>query len=182
MFAFPAFLLLALVFLGLCIALLRQIFLYFKDNRGDNHRLVMTGLLGTVIGLVFFFPNGIIQFDRLSGKDVLVAQREGAANCMTTFQLKNNHSFSERSVCFGVFEIQGDYKIVGDTIFFENVEVGRSGGEYYQYAVIRPSTEEDQFDLVKFKSRHDTIGLALPIIKNELNKPEKKTGMANIRF
>ena len=51
------------------------------------------------------------------------------------------------------------------------------GGEYYQYALIQPSTGTDRFDLVKYKSRDDTIGDALPIIKNELNKPAQKRGI-----
>ena len=185
LFAIPAFLVLFLVFLGLAIALLRQIYFAFREELTDKHRLLTISLLTAVLCLTYFFPFGFINFDRLSGDDLLVAQREGAANCMTTLKLKDNNTFTERSVCFGVTEIKGNYKIVHDTIYFENVAVGRHEDGFYKFAVIRPSkfnTDSKRFDLVRFKSLGDTTGHELWIIKNELNKPTDKSRTANIGF
>jgi len=181
----PAFLALVLVFLGLAIALLRHIFIAAKEKLTDKHRLLTIGLLAAVLCLTYLFPFGIINFDRLSGNDLLVAQREGAANCMTTFKLKDNNTFTERSVCFGVTESKGNYKILRDTIFFENVEIGRHEDGFYKFAVIRPSkfnTDSNRFDLVRFKGVGDTTGHELWIIKNELSKPTDKSRTANIGF
>jgi hypothetical protein len=181
----PAFLILVLVFIGLTIALLRHIFFAVREKLTDKHRLVTISLLTAVLCLTYFFPFGFINFDRLSGDDLLVAQREGAANCMTTFKLKDNNTFTERSVCFGVTEIKGDYRIARDTIYFENVEVGRHEDGFYEFAVIRPSkfnTDSNRFDLVRFKSFGDTTGHELWIIKNELSKPTDNSRTANIGF
>ena len=185
LFAMPVFLALVLVFFELAIALLRQIFLAVKEKLTDKHRLLTVSLLTTVLCLTFFFPFGLINFDRLSGDDLLVAQREGAANCMTTFKLKNNNTFIEKNVCFGVTEIKGNYKIAGDTIYFENVEVGRHEDGFYKFAIIRPSkfnTDSNRFDLVRFKDLGDTTGHELWIIKNDLNKPTGKSRTANTVF
>ena len=185
LFVMPAFLALVLVFLGLAIALLHHIFLAVKEKLTDKHRLFTISLLIAVLCLTFFFPFGLINFDRVSGDDLLVAQREGAANCMTTIKLKDNNKFIEKSVCFGVTEIKGNYKIVRDTIHFENVEVGRHAGSFYKFAVIRPSkfnTDNNRFDLVRFKDLGDTTGHELWIIKNALNKSTDKSRTANIGF
>ena len=179
----PVFLILVLVFLGLTIALLRHIFYAVREKLADKHRVLTISLLASVLCLTYFFPMGLINFDKLSGEDLLVAQREGAANCMTTFKLKENNTFTERSVCFGVTEIKGNYRISRDTIYFENVEVGRHEDGFYEFAVIRPSkfnTDNNQFDLVRFKGLGDTAGHELSIIKNELTKSTDKSRTANI--
>ena len=84
--------------------------------------------------IIFLKPNGIINFDRIRGKDLLIAQAEGAANCMTTFKLKNNNKFVERTICFGVTEISGTYYLKGDTIIFNSVKLNRYENEYYKFA------------------------------------------------
>lgn len=183
LFAMPAFLILVLIYFGLAIALLRQLYFAFKEKFVDKFRLLIVGLVATILCLTFFFPFGVINFDRLSGDDLLVAQREGAANCMTTFKLKDNKTFIEKSVCFGVAEIRGNYKIVHDTIYFENVELGRHKDAFYKFAVIRPSkfnNDNIHFDLVRFKDFGDTTGHVLWIVKNNLNNPTDKRRTANI--
>ncbi|MCZ8217659.1 MAG: hypothetical protein O9262_15550, partial [Cyclobacteriaceae bacterium] len=128
-------------------------------------------LLVTVLTLTILNPNGLINFDKLEGKDLFIAQREGSANCMITFKLKDNNKFLERSVCFGVTEVRGDYKLIGDTIVFFNVELGRDESEYYQFAIIKPAG--DKFpnrvgDLIRYKDQNDTTGQEIWIIKNDL--------------
>jgi hypothetical protein len=175
--AFPAFLFLVVVFFVLLILLLLQLFLAIKEKFSDRQRLLIIAMLTIVLVLAFFNPAGIIDFERFEGSDILIAQREGAANCMTTFKLKENNKFTEKSVCFGMTEIKGDYKLKNDTIFFENVELGRDENEFYKFAVIRPSKfykDNNHFDLVRFKDLNDTIGRELWITKNDLYKPTDK--------
>lgn len=129
----------------------------------------MTG----VLGLTFLYPGGLINFSRLERDSVFIAQREGAANCMTTLKLRDDKTFIERNVCLGVTETTGTYNIKGDTIFFEKVSLGRYKNEYYRFAVIKNrETKSEKYlgDLVRYKDISDTTGIVLWIIKNELTK------------
>jgi hypothetical protein len=99
LFAIPAFMLLAVAALGLAIVLVRQLYFSSKEKFKQKQRLLVIGLLVSVLLLTFFWPLGIIDFDKLAGKDKLVAEREGSANCMTTLKLKEDYTFRELSVC-----------------------------------------------------------------------------------
>jgi hypothetical protein len=97
---------------------------------------------------------GLVDFDKLEGDELLVAEREGSANCMTVLKLKDDLSFRERNVCFGVTETTGTFHIQNDTIFFSNVNLGRHEGEFYKFAVIKPSQyykDGKHFDLARYK-------------------------------
>lgn len=168
---FPIFLILVLVFIVLSILLLGQLIKGIKEKFSDKTRNVTIGIITTILILVFLKPNGLIKFDKFNGTDILIAQREGVANCMTTIKLKENMTFRERRVCFGVTEIKGTYELRNDTIFFENIEYGRNENEFYEFAVIKPSKiNPDKFDFVRFKNKNDTIVHELWIVKNELKE------------
>jgi hypothetical protein len=165
--------LLVIVYLVLGFLLLRQFFFAFREKFIDKQRLVIIGILVVVLTVTFFKPNGLINFDKLQGKDILVAEREGAANCMTILKLKANNTFTERTVCFGVMEIKGNYELKGDTIFFKDIGFVRHESGYYKFAVIRKSdSEKTKYlgDIVMYKSYSDTTGRDLWITKNELIK------------
>ena len=177
LFAIPTFLILVVVYIGLAIALVRQIYLAVKEKLTNKPRLLTIGLLTIILALTFFKPFGLIDFDKLEGGDVLIAEREGAANCMTTLKLKDDFTFRERNVCFGVTEIKGSYHLQDDTIYFDNVELGRHENEFYKFAVVTPSKfnkDGKHFDLTRYNSSTDTIGHELWITKNELNKLKDK--------
>lgn len=153
--------------------MLRQIYFLIKEKFKDKTRLLSIGLLTAVLTLIFFRPFGLIDFDQLEGDNILIAEREGAANCMTIIKLKDDFTFRERSVCFGVTEIKGEYHLQNDTIYFDNIELGRHENEFYKFAVIKPSkfnTDGKHFDLILYNNLTDTVGQELRITKNELNK------------
>lgn len=171
--AVPSLLLLIGVYLVLTVLLIGQLLFSISEKFTDKQRLLVIILLATVLSLTILNPNGLINFDKLEGKDLLIAQREGSANCMITFKLKENNKFLERSVCFGVTEVRGDYSLKGDTIIFSNVELGRHVSEYYQFAIIKQASDRypDRLgDLIRYKDQTDTIGQELWIIKNDLTK------------
>jgi hypothetical protein len=173
LFAFPAFLILVIIFLGLGVALIRQIYLLVKEKFADKKQLINIGLLTLVLTLTFLKPFGLIDFDKLEGDNILIAEREGAANCMTTLKLKDNFTFTERSICFGVTETKGNYHLQNDTIYFDNVSVGRHENEFYKFAVVKPSKFDNSKiigDLIRYKDFTDTTGHELWITKNDLNK------------
>lgn len=177
-FAFPAFLLLVLAYLTLAVGLCVQLYFAIREKFADRQRLADIFFLTIVLTLTFFFPKGLISFDSLEGKDLFIAQREGAANCVTTFKLKENNKFIERSVCFGMTEIKGDYTLKADTIFFINVQLSRYEDEYYKFAIIKPSDSKNGEilgDLMRYNSYSDTTRDVLWIIKNDLiNKNNSK--------
>ncbi len=177
LFHFPVFLILVVIYFGLGLALIRQIYILIREKFRDKTQLINIGLLTIVLTLTFLKPWGLIDFEKLEGNNVLVAEREGSANCMTTLKLKDDFTFSERSVCFGVTEITGEYHIQNDTIYFDNVSLSRDENEFYKFAIIGPSKfkkDGKHFDLTRYKSLTDTIGHELWITKNELNKLKNK--------
>ena len=177
-FIFPAFLILVVVHFVFAIILIGQIYFAVKEKLTNKPRLLTIGLLTIVLVLTFIRPYGLIDFDRLQGGDILIAEREGAANCTTTLKLKDNFTFRERSVCFEVSEIVGKYRFQNDTIYFDNVKSGKNKTEYYQFAVIRSPSEYGKSkyiaDLMLYKNLDDTLKRYLMITKNELDKLENK--------
>lgn len=173
LFAIPAFALLVAVYFGLAIALLRQIYFSVKEKFKQNHRFILIGLLSTVLLLTYFKPLGIVDFDKFEGTDILVAEREGAANCLTTLKLKDDYTFRERIGCFGISEIKGTFRVANDTIYFENIQLGRQVEGFYKFAVIKPSKFGNPKifgDLIRYKDLSDTSGPFLWITKNNLSK------------
>ena len=177
LFAVPSFILLLAVYFGLVIALLRQIYLLVKEKFQQKHRFVLIALLTTVLVLTYFKPLGLVDFDKLEGPDVLVAEREGAANCLTTLKLKDDYTFRERIGCFGISEIKGTFSVVNDTIYFDNIQLGRHEESFYKFAVIKPTkftNPKISGDLIRYKDLSDTVGHFLWITKNELGKLKDK--------
>ncbi len=171
-FSLPVFLILCIIFIVLAIVLIVQAFGAYRENFSNKHRLVSIGVLAAVLVTAALKPSGLINFERWEGEDLLVAEREGAANCATVFRLKHNGHFKERNMCFGVDEITGNYVLQNDTIYFKNVELGRSSKTmYYKFAVVDTGKRTNKiFGLIRYKDRNDTMGNGLFITKSELYK------------
>ena len=170
-FAMVLSLILVVVYGVLITSLLYQIYLAIQEKFKSTQRLISISIAAVVLVLIYFKPYGIINFEKLQGNDLLIAEREGAANCYTTLKLKENNKFSEKSICFGVSEITGKYSIKGDSIFFSDVQLGRDKSEYYQFAVIKQSASENKKiigELKRFMNYSDTLPHELWITKNEL--------------
>ena len=170
-FAMVLSLILVIVYGVLIISLLYQIYLAIREKFKSTQRLISISIVAVLLGLIYFKPDGIINFEKFQGKDLLIAEREGAANCYTTLKLKENSKFIEKSICFGVSEIKGKYSIKGDSIFFSDVQLGRDKSEYYQFAVIKQSASENKKiigELKRFMNHGDTLPHELWITKNEL--------------
>ena len=172
-FAIPIFLLLITIYIVLVVALLRQLYFSFKEKFKIKSRLILIGLLTFVLLLTYLKPLGLIDFDKLEGNDVLIAEREGSANCLTILKLKEDYTFRERIGCFGVSEIKGTFRVANDTIYFDNIKISRNEESFYKFAVIKPSKFDNPKifgDLIRYKDLTDTIGHFLWITKNDLYK------------
>lgn len=169
--AFPAMLLLAVLYLALCISLLRQVYHLFREKFRDKQRLIPTTLLIAVLVLTAYRPFGFIDFDRLEGEDLLVAEREGAANCRTTIKLKDDLTFREQEICFGQTDITGTYQWTNDTLFFEDISLPLFKEGFYKFAIIETPEDTSRLStLIRYKDFNDTTGHKLWITKNELQK------------
>lgn len=170
-FAIPIFMLLITAYIFFAGILIRNAYNAIKEKFNDPQRLIAIVLLAVILTSIYLKPTGFIDFEKFEGENLLVAEREGSANCNTTFQLKENNQFIERSVCFGISVVKGTYEIKGDTIFFSQVNLGRVETAYYQYAIIRKAQFDNKkiiADLVRYKNHNDTIGSPLWITKNRL--------------
>lgn len=171
-YAMPMSLLLVGYYVVLAGVFFQQGFYLVRERFRNRQRLIITSCLLIVLALTFLQPAGIIDFDKFSGKDVLIARQEGVANCTTMLKLKDNSKFVEKSICFGMHEVRGSYELKGDTIVFKDVDKGRDE-EYYTYALIRSAgTQNGKMpgNLVLYKGTTDTSGYPLFIVKNELRK------------
>lgn len=177
LYFFPFVLFLGVIYLWMVFLFFQQLYWLIKERFTDKKRLLVTSILTAVLLLTFYRPFGLINFARFESEGMLVAEREGAANCMTTFKLKDDFTFKEKTACFGISETSGRYHLQHDTIYFDNVSVGRHEDKYYEFAVIKPSKfypDSKHFDLVRYESLADTVGVTLWVTKNELGKLKNK--------
>ena len=168
--ALEIFMFLVIVFLVLALICLIQIGWGIEENFSNRNRNWTIGIMTITLGLICVKPGGIINFNKSEGEDLFIAQREGTANCATTFKLKQNNKFVERKVCFGVNEIRGNYEIKNDTIFFLEVSVPRGEEDYYEFGILKKSKLKDEKTLFRYRNRSDTLGHELWIIKNDILK------------
>uniref|UniRef100_UPI00404AC57E hypothetical protein n=1 Tax=Flavobacterium sp. TaxID=239 RepID=UPI00404AC57E len=172
MFAMLAFAMMVIYFIALLVFLIGQLFILFHEKFKNRKRLLLIFFMIFVLSTSFLFPYGFINLRQFEQEPLLIAQREGAANCMTTLILKANNKFLERNVCFGISETVGDHRISKDTIFFETVSLGRHENDFFEFAIINNKNDKNNSfgDLVRFKNKADSVGVALWITKNELKK------------
>ncbi|GAA4461107.1 hypothetical protein GCM10023093_05160 [Nemorincola caseinilytica] len=117
--SFFMFLFMFLLFVVLSVLLVAQVGKAIIERFGDRRRLLTVAILCIVLGSAVYAPLGLINYDALQGDDMLVAEREGVAGCLTRLRLKTNGKYLKTVGCFGVTRHKGNYTIVHDTIFFD---------------------------------------------------------------
>jgi hypothetical protein len=136
----------------------------------NKPRVILLSVLSSVLIITYFQPVAWI-YSKMPRDELLVASKEGAANCNTTFVLKSGHRFSETNVCFSITEVQGEYEQKGDTLLFKNVKLGRGVTEYYKFAVIKEKESPNKKlvgDFIRYRNFGDTTGDVLWITKKNL--------------
>jgi hypothetical protein len=86
--------------------------------------------------VVYLFPGGIVDIDKLQSKDILVAFREGVANCRITVRLKENKKFIIEEVCFGIDKVSGSYNRINDSTIKLNYKCHNCHFSQYDYIII----------------------------------------------
>ena len=162
----------ALCFIVLVVHLFFQLFLAIKEKLRDKSQLYLIGIMFMLLGLIFVRPFGVIDFEKFEGQDLLIATREGVANCTTTLKLKENNKFYMRSVCFGIDKVGGTYSVNKDTIRFKFFSV-RNDDDRFKLAVLRRNKDKNgkiYYDFDLYKSVNDTVPFRLFVTKNNLFK------------
>jgi hypothetical protein len=169
-YSFPLLSILALTFLILAFVLLRQIILSIREKFKNRERSIAIILLSCVLALAFFKPTGIINFEIFESENVLIAEREGAANCTTKIKIKKDYSFIVKDICFAISEVTGTYTYKNDTLFFDNYNKSRTGEEFYEFAVIKRDERISKKKLlILYENKSDSIGNFLIVTENNLN-------------
>lgn len=168
-FAFPVFIGLMIFFFVLVILWLIHTSKCMQEKCKSKSRIGVIAVLSIVLITTAIKPYGLVNYDRLYGKNLLIAQREGSAHCTVTLTLKENGTFRERHVCFGVREIRGSYEIRNDTVFFKMPKNARNPKFSYAFALIMPSRNPHyREELVLYRHNNDTPALVLWILSNQL--------------
>lgn len=153
-----------LIFIGLSIALMVYLFMSIREKLQKRESNITTGILIIVLSLTFFMPFGLVNYGAFEAKDILIAQREGVANCTITLKLKENQQFISKDICFGISQTKGNYFVSGDTVVFEKVNTGRGKEKFYEFGILESEKEKR---LILYRDKQDTVGLKLIILKYE---------------
>jgi hypothetical protein len=170
--AFLFSIVLFVIYIVFVFLLLFQLISSIKERFKNKSRLITIGIVALVLLLIALKPQGVIDFEKLEGRDLLVAQLDGG-NSTITLKLKDNHRFKYRRVCFGIDDVTGDYIIKGDTIFFKNASLSIDEKDFYEFAIIifsKHTQNKSDAALIIYDDKKDTIGRRLFILKNELYK------------
>ncbi len=106
----------------------------------------------------------------MRGKTLLIANREGAANCMTTLKLRTGNRFTLRSVCFEIDKTWGSYLISNDTVYFKKPR-GYHDEDFYEFGIIKTSSfdwNKGGQEFFLFRNKKDTSEMYLTVIENNL--------------
>ena len=115
---FPVFIL-----LFLCVVVLSVLFVIrgYKLVRGKarSRRDVVefVAILG-ILCIIAVWPRGIVQWTDIESPAIVKAFHRGVAGSGSALYLKEDGTFRDRQVCFGVYDETGTYRISNDTIYF----------------------------------------------------------------
>ncbi|MDB5158212.1 MAG: hypothetical protein JWR50_2919 [Mucilaginibacter sp.] len=169
--AIPAFSLVIICFVALAIHMIFQIYLAIKEKRKNTERLYIIIIMAVLLSLIVFRPYGLVDFDKLEGKDLLIANRKGVASCTITLKLKTRNKFYLQEICFGIDKLEGTYEIQHDTIKF-HYKADRMVKKRYDFATIEKLNTKDNNNITSyinlFKSAKDTTPMKLTIVMDRL--------------
>ena len=100
-------------------------------NRRDVVELV--AIFG-ILCIIAVWPYGIIQRTDIESPAIMKASRRGVAGSSYALYLKEDGTFRDRQICFGVYDETGTYRISNDTIYFF------SDDYQFDYAVMDSTT------------------------------------------
>lgn len=122
-----------------------------REKFTKTQRTISLIITTIVIALTIYAPFGFVKYNWFMAEDILVANREGAANCMTNLYLKKDGTFLESSFCFGAEHRTGVFLKKNDTIWFA------SKHNFYEFGTIDTKQQDNGHGyLYLYKSKQDT--------------------------
>ena len=161
-----------LVFIILVISFLFQVKKAFEEKFNNRNRRYLITFMLFVLGVTVWRPFGLVDFEKFEGKDVFVADAEGAANCHSILKLKDNKRFTFTSICFGVNKVKGTYSVTGDTIKFVSFD-RKEQHPKLKFAIVRPTkffNSKIKSDVLMYFDDNDTVKRPLLVTMNEIIK------------
>jgi len=157
-------------FLSLLIVLLVQIVLIIIGRFKNKEKNISTAVLASVLISSILFPYGIVDSATFEEPNVIYAQYEGVANCTQTLKIKKSGRFKHSSICFGVDEYEGTYKIIGDTIklHYESKAPLQSKLAYGIIKLDSIVSDNDMGTIMYFRDLRDEKPIPLTIAQYEL--------------
>lgn len=156
----------ACCFLALGFLLYLQISNAGKEKFSNRIRMLLIIWISFVLITTIMYPQGMFRRS-VEHNSLLIANREGAANCMSTLYLEPDSTFNFSVFCFGNSSSTGHYNIQHDTIFFHLDPTSDPELMPYSHATLQPNNEDQPY-LTLFIDQQDTIGIQFYISKDIL--------------
>ena len=96
-----------------------QVIKLTTEKPKNYQRLIYVVIIFILIFLSIAEPQGMVDWEEFEGRNLLIADRKGTANCRTIIKLKDNNKFKYINRCFGVEFYFGTYSLSNDTLYFE---------------------------------------------------------------
>jgi hypothetical protein len=151
-----------------------QLFKYFTEKDRDKQRLLVAIFIFCLNCIVVVKPQGLINWEKWEGENILVAEMEGTANCHTIIKLRPKNVFKYTSICFGMDFYMGTYKLSNDTLYLE-LEKDAPYIDRKSFAVFEKLKKgEDQYKhLCIYQNIEGFRCLNMSVIENNMGKIEK---------
>lgn len=117
-FTLLVYLLLFVCSIVLLVRLIKKVYRLIKGTDRTRQNVIECVVMGVSLGLIVAYPMGIVRFPNVGAPIKLMAFHEGGGGCGSTLYFREDGSFVDRSVCFGIEEKKGSYRISNDTIYF----------------------------------------------------------------
>ena len=117
--AFFVYSMLFICVIALFVCFVRKVYRLIKGTDRTKQNGIECLVMAATLCLIVAYPLGIVrgpQEEEVPTK--FKAFHEGGGGCGSTLYFREDGSFVDRSVCFGIEEKKGSYRISNDTIYF----------------------------------------------------------------
>ena len=117
--AFFIYSMLFICVIALFVCFVRKVYRLIKGTDRTKQNGIECLVMAATLCLIVAYPLGIVrgpQEEEVPTK--FKAFHEGGGGCGSTLYFREDGSFVDRSVCFGIKETKGSYRISNDTIYF----------------------------------------------------------------
>lgn len=125
---FPIWLLIIVSGLIIFILTLHKTISFLKQKEKNRKTIATLFSLALLLCLLIKYPEGIVDFQKYEPTTTLKAYREGVGGSGDMLYLREDSTFLNRFVMFGINEQKGSYRIANDTIFFNCDEINLDYG------------------------------------------------------